>query len=146
MQRRVFIKNACLACAGCGLASTFATACKGIHYFTSPLEGDRLRLPKSEFSYLRKEEIKYRAWVVVKNERLPFPIGVFRFDDSEYSAVYLKCSHQGCEVQPEGNFLQCPCHGSEFSNRGKLQEGPAEADLTSFLVKTDTDNIYILLK
>ncbi len=146
MQRRIFIKNTCFACVGGGLATALAAGCKGVHYFNSPLEANRLTLPKSEFTYLRKEEIRHRVWVVVKNERLPFPIGVFHFGDSEYSALYLKCTHQGCEVQPEGNYLQCPCHGSEFDNRGKLQHGPAEADLKTFAVETDTENIYILLK
>jgi Rieske Fe-S protein len=146
MERRQFIKNTCLTCVGGGLTAAFASGCKGIHYVSSPLAAGRLSLPKSEFAYLKKEELRYRLWVVVKNPQVPFPIGVFRADDAHFFASYLECTHQGCEVQPEGNYLQCPCHGSEFDNRGKLQHGPAEADLKTFAVETDTDNIYILLK
>lgn len=87
-----------------------------------------------------------RQWVLVKTEKLPLPIGVFRFDDNNYAASYLECAHQQCEVEPEGDHLQCPCHGSEYTNTGKLQKGPAEADLKQFKVSTDQTNIYILLK
>ena len=72
-------------------------------------------------------------------------IGVFRDDDAHFYASYLKCTHQGCEVQPEGKYLQCPCHGSEFDNQGKVQHVPAETNLKTFAVETDTENIYILL-
>lgn len=146
MKRRHFIKNTCLACAGGGLATAFVAGCKGIHYVSSPLVSGRLTIPKNEFVYLKKEELRYRLWVVAKSPQVPFPIGVFRADDAHFFASYLECTHQGCEVQPEGNYLQCPCHGSEFDSRGKLQHGPAEADLKTFAVETDSDNIYILLK
>ncbi len=146
MERRIFIKNGCLACMGGGMLAAIAAGCKGIHYVSSNLVDESLLLPKSEFAYLKKKVIQYRQWVVVKNPRIPFPIGVFRADDAHFFATYLECSHQGCEVQPEGNYLQCPCHGSEFDSRGKLQQGPAEADLKSFSVRSDADNLYILLK
>ncbi|MDX2245411.1 MAG: Rieske (2Fe-2S) protein [Bacteroidia bacterium] len=84
-----------------------------------------------------------RKWVLVKTERLPFPIGVYRFEENKYAASYLECTHQQCEVEPQGDHLQCPCHGSEFSNEGKLQNGPAEADLKTFSVSTDEHHIYI---
>ena len=146
MQRRVFIKNTCLVCLGGGMAATLATGCKSVHYVSSPLSAGRLVLPRSAFFYLKKEEVRYRSWVVAKNPDVAFPIGVFRADDTHFFASYLECTHQGCEVQPEGNYLQCPCHGSEFDSQGKLQHGPAEADLKTFAVEIDADNIYILLR
>ena len=145
MERRNFIKNTCLACLGGGMASAITAGCKGVHYVSSNLTDGNLVLPKTEFVYLKKEEIRYRPWVVVKNPQVKFPIGVFRANDATFFASYLQCTHQGCEVQPEGNYLQCPCHGSEFDHQGKLKQGPAESDLKTFAVRTDAENIYILL-
>ncbi|MBC7744567.1 MAG: Rieske 2Fe-2S domain-containing protein [Flavobacterium sp.] len=42
------------------------------------------------------------------------------------------CPHLGCIVQwnaAEKSF-DCPCHGSRFTCRGKLINGPAISDLT----------------
>ena len=146
IPRRIFIKNACITCLGGGMAAALAAGCKGVHYVTSNLSEGSLVLPKAEFAYLKKKEVHYRQWVVVKNPQLQFPIGVFRDDDSHFYASYLQCTHQGCEVQPEGNYLQCPCHGAEFDRQGKLKQGPAETDLKTFAVRSDAENLYILLK
>lgn len=146
MERRDFIKNTCIACLGAGMASFLSAGCKGAHYVSSQLSEGSLVLPKAEFAYLQKKVLRYRSWVIVKNPQLPFPIGVFRTDASHFYASYLQCTHQGCEVQPEGHYLQCPCHGSEFDSQGKLRQGPAEADLKTFAVRSDSENIYILLK
>lgn len=146
MKRRTFIKNTCIACLGGALTAPFASGCKSVHHVRSPLEANRLTLPKSAFAYLKKSETRYRPWVLVRNPQIPFPVGVFRGGDNQFFASYLECTHQGCEVQPEGDYLQCPCHGSEFDSRGKLQQGPAETDLKTFAVETDAENIYILLK
>jgi len=41
----------------------------------------------------------------------------------------LKCPHAGCDVEEVDGEFVCPCHGSRFSLKGKLLEGPAESDL-----------------
>ena len=43
-----------------------------------------------------------------------------------------------------GGIYTCPCHGSEFSVKGKVLEGPADKDLKIFKTETDNENIYIL--
>ena len=146
MERRIFIKNACLSCAGMAISGGILSGCGSVHWAAVSLEGTRLVVKKSEFVFLKKGQPVERKWVLVKPEKAPFPIGVFRFDDDRFAASYLQCSHQGCEVAPEGDHLHCPCHGSEFSNIGKLQKGPAESDLKTFMVTTDQTNLYILLK
>lgn len=145
IQRRTFLKSACITCLGGGMAAALASGCKGLHYVNSSLVGGKLVVPRTEFSYLKKKELQYRKWVVVKHPEIAFPIGVYRLDEDQFFASYLQCTHQGCEVQPEGDFLQCPCHGSEFDKQGKLRQGPAETDLKTFAIQTDPQNLYILL-
>ena len=146
MQRRLFIKKSCLACASLGFSSPLFKSCSSVHSVVGSIENNRISLKKSDFIFLKKEKQMVRQWVLVKTEKIPFPIGVYRFDDDKYAASYLECAHQHCEVETEGDHLQCPCHGSEYSNTGKLQKGPAEADLKTFMVTTDPNNIYISLK
>ena len=146
MERRDFIKKSWLTCAGLSLSTALMQSCSSAYVVMGSIEDNRIALKKSEFFYLKKEKPMIREWVLVKTEKIPLPIGVYRFDDHKYAATYLECAHQQCEVQPEGDHLQCPCHGSEYSNTGKLQKGPAEADLKSFSLTTDEENIYILLK
>lgn len=47
------------------------------------------------------------------------------------------CTHMGCIVPwvPEENKFMCPCHGSQYDNRGQVVQGPAP--LVSFQVSTN---------
>jgi Rieske Fe-S protein len=45
-----------------------------------------------------------------------------------------------------GDRLQCPAHGSEFSNKGIVGNGPADTNLRTLPVTIQNDNIYISLK
>lgn len=47
------------------------------------------------------------------------------------TAGEMHCTHLGCKLErnPDENILECPCHGSCFSEDGKLQSGPAMHDL-----------------
>jgi len=62
-----------------------------------------------------------------------------------YSALLMQCTHKGCELKPQGNYLACPCHGSEFDNKGVVQNPPAEQNLQNFQTKADDKNVYINL-
>ena len=57
----------------------------------------------------------------------------------------MECTHRSCELETEGNYLMCPCHGSEFTNKGIVQNPPAEHNLKTFNLKIDNENIYIQL-
>ena len=74
---------------------------------------------------------------MVKTEKAPFPIGVFRFDDNNYSALYLECTHQGCDVKwmaGEKRYT-CPCHSSNFEANGEVINGPATKPLAAYPAK-----------
>jgi len=87
-----------------------------------------------------------RQYIIVKNESLTFPVYLYRFSDNEYSAVLMKCTHQGAELSASGDHLHCPSHGSEFNNKGILSQGPAEKNLRAFKVSADNEKIFIDLR
>jgi Rieske Fe-S protein len=59
----------------------------------------------------------------------------------------MKCTHQGTGVKCfRGIFLQCPAHGSEFNNKGKVKSGPADKELRTFPVVISNDELFIDLR
>jgi len=84
--------------------------------------------------------------LVVGNDVLLFPICVDRFSDNDYSAIWMQCAHQGAELNVAGDYLQCPAHGSEYDNRGKVTNGPADRDLRTFPVAIDNNQLFIDLR
>ncbi|HEX2902916.1 MAG TPA: Rieske (2Fe-2S) protein [Jatrophihabitans sp.] len=56
-----------------------------------------------------------------------------------FSAI---CTHQGCVVEPAGNQLDCPCHGSVFDAlTGAVVNGPASRPLPAVNVKVSGGDI-----
>ena len=141
MERRDFIKNCSLLCASVAGLSVLLPGCGSVHYAASTIEQNKIKLSKSEFIDEKKAE---RKFVVVRSEKIPFPICLYK-NPNEYVAVYMQCTHQGCELRPNKISLVCPCHGSEFSTDGKVLNPPADKDLKQFKVITDNENIYIEL-
>lgn len=131
MKRKEFIVKCSLCMIG------VVAGCAGTKYVSVPIEGDSLVVPLLSFTD--------RKYVVVENEKLEYPICVYRFSDNEYKALLMRCTHQGTELQVFGDRLQCPAHGSEFSNTGTVQNGPADTALRTFEVSVLTDTIKIKL-
>lgn len=139
---------------GCGLCllgmPELLSGCAGTKYLTVPIEGDSLIVGTNAFLTDRADGTdqkadKFLKYVVVHNEQLEYPICVYRFSEDRYEALLMKCTHQGTELQVFGDRLQCPAHGSEFTNTGAVQNGPADTPLRKFLVTVGTDNIKIKL-
>jgi Rieske Fe-S protein len=48
----------------------------------------------------------------------------------------------GCTVKPEGNKLNCPCHGSQYDAlTGKVLRGPAPDPLPKIAVTVSNGNV-----
>ena len=58
-------------------------------------------------------------------------------DERGLYAMTITCTHEGCDVTPQGGTLFCPCHGSRFDNEGKVLQGPAGSPLVHFAVSID---------
>jgi Rieske Fe-S protein len=63
---------------------------------------------------------------------------VTRVSDTEYHALSMKCTHEGCDVGTEvqAGAMTCPCHQSQFKLNGDVVRGPAAAPLPQY------DSVY----
>ena len=145
MDRRKFIKSTCASCVSATIfSSAVLSACTPTQYINGTLEKDGLVLNKDQFKVVKKGS--YTFFVVVQNETLLFPFCVYRFNDDDYSAIWLKCPHMGAEVNVVGDTLQCPAHGSEYNNRGVVTNGPATSNLRTFPVVVRKNDLFIDLR
>ncbi len=54
------------------------------------------------------------------------------------------CTHLGCLInKKEGDYLVCPCHGSEYNLDGKVIKGPAWKNLEVIPAKITPDGNHI---
>lgn len=146
MDRKEFLKICSWGCLGVAGMSLLLQGCAGTKYFDTPIVGEGLALPLTAFEKNKNGQTTYLHYVVAQNEKLQYPVCVYRFSNTEYSALLMRCSHQGAELQVFGDRLQCPAHGSEFSNKGEVQNGPADTPLRVLPVKIENNVLNISLK
>lgn len=145
MDRKEFIKKCAINAVALSGAGILLESCSPVYYAVSVYADRKFTLAKSEFYGEKKGEVFERRFVLVESDRIGYPICVFKFSETDYSALYTECMHQGCEVRPRGEFMVCPCHGSEYTNRGKVINPPAEEDLLTFDVIVGEENIQIVV-
>jgi len=146
MNRRNFIKDSCATCLSASAIAILFSSCEATRYINGNLGKDGFTISPDEFKIKQKGNIHYRSFIIVRNEALQYPVCVYRFSDTEYSALWMRCTHQGTELQASGAFLQCSAHGSEFTNRGKVTSGPADKDLRTFPVIVNNNELFIDLR
>ncbi len=137
--RRNFIKTiGKLAVAGAMADVVLLTsACVGARYVSYETASGGIRINRSEFAN--------DVFLLVKPAEMQTPIYIRKINNDEFSAVLLQCTHRGCEVNPTGDILVCPCHGSEYSIRGDVLHPPAEKDLKRYPVQVETDTLFVEL-
>lgn len=143
MERKEFIKTCSYSCLGLMGAALFLEGCAAPKYLHAELEDKFLVVPLAAFEVEKNDGNKFRKYIVAYNNRLKYPVSIFRFSDTEYRVLLMKCTHQGTELQVFGDRLQCPAHGSEFTQTGEVQNGPAESPLRSFPVHIDDTTLKI---
>jgi Rieske Fe-S protein len=146
MERKNFIKTCGFACI-CGSAlSTVLQGCASSMILSGKIMGDDLIVALKDFETNTGDGKQFKQYVIVQNEMLRFPICVYRFNENDYQALWMRCTHQGNELQVFGDMLQCPAHGSEFDNKGNVRNGPAEKPLRTFPVTIESKQVRISLK
>lgn len=146
MDRRKFIKQSCSACLAVAALPLLLDSCVTLSNATGRLTDKGLLLRTDDFLLKDSNGSSYRSSLIVRNEKLKYPICVYRVSDKEFHALWMQCSHQGAELQAAGDQLQCPAHGSEFSNKGVVITGPADTNLKSFPVSVNGNEIFIDLQ
>lgn len=145
MKRREFINSCAYACLSGIALTTILNSCKLSKTITGNIVDSKIVVDLQEFEIIKKGSTTYRKYLILHNDQLKFPISVFRFSETHYSAIYLQCSHQGAELQVFGDLIQCPAHGSEFSNKGAVEQGPAAQNLRTFPVQIESGKLNISL-
>jgi Rieske Fe-S protein len=142
MERKEFLKTCGFACLGVSLTGMLLEGCRTGKMLTGSIEGSDLVVPVSAFL---TNQNTYSKYIVVQHEQLKYPVCVYRFNEKEYTALLMRCTHQGAELQVFGDRLECPAHGSEFSNRGIVQSGPADTNLRTMPITIQNNQINISL-
>ncbi len=145
MERRNFIKQCGLLSASCVGLAMLVESCKSTHYVQATVLNQQIQINKSDFFHVKNDKEIFRKYIIVKYEQSNYPIIVYRFSPTDFSALLLRCTHQNNELNVNGDLLTCPAHGSEFGNKGEIVQGPAEQKLKSFPVITDSTTLYIQL-
>jgi cytochrome b6-f complex iron-sulfur subunit len=135
VSRREFVER--LSMGVLGAVPIAAGACARFQYVGGGLENGRLVVTLDEFGA--------GPFALVDAPNLPMPIYLYRHADGEFTAVLTRCMHRGCQVDPVGGHLVCPCHGSEYDNAGAVLKGPTQHPLIRFPVEARDGNLYIAL-
>lgn len=139
MERREFFRSMerLAAAALCAWWPTAALGCASYRYVPAVIERDRL--------VVRRSEVGEESYALIEHPSLPRAVFLHRQPDGSHAAVLTRCTHRGCQVEPAGDRLACPCHGSEYRFTGEVLQGPAERPLQRFEVTADSEHIYIHL-
>jgi len=146
MNRKEFLKTCGFGCVAGITGVTLLESCSSSLAMTKQIIGSDILLPISDFEIKYNGKIKYKKYIIIQNEQLKFPICVYRFDTENYTALLMECTHQGAELQVYGDKLQCAAHGSEFNNKGIVDDGPATTDLRNFPILIENNILKISLK
>jgi nitrite reductase/ring-hydroxylating ferredoxin subunit len=146
MDRKKFLKSISITCLCASPVASLLNGCAATGIISGKIYGDELLVAKSSFDPAPANDNSFRNYIIVQNDILLFPICIYRLSENEYTALWMRCTHQGSELQVFGDRLACPAHGSEFDNKGSVKNGPAEEKLRTFPVVVEEDRIRISLK
>ncbi|MCI8332003.1 MAG: FAD-dependent oxidoreductase [Clostridiales bacterium] len=90
------------------------------------LSKELFQIPETYTNDLKKGE----SGVFISNG---IKAGVYRDEQGDLFAIDTKCPHMGCQLtwNADEKSWDCPCHGSRFTYKGELIDGPAQTDLLS---------------
>ena len=146
MDRKQFLKTCGFGCFGGIIGVSLLQSCASSQLVSATIKDTDLLVSTADFEIKNNQKTEYKKYLIVQNELLKYPICIYRFSATEYTALWMSCTHQGAELQVFGDKLQCAAHGSEFSNKGVVESGPANSDLRKFPIVIENNTLKISLK
>lgn len=139
IPRRAFVRRLPVLTAGLAAGASCASlsACAGVTYLTPRM------LPDGNL-IIATRDVAERGEAFLQARGMQRPVYLRRSDDGAWTAVLASCTHRGCQPEPVGDRLACPCHGSEFSFAGDVLTGPADRPLTRYEVIEEDDRLLVL--
>lgn len=77
----------------------------------------------------------------------PHPGLILRKEGRQLTAFSAECPHLGCHIREwNGDYLQCPCHGSRFDADGNAIRGPAGSALRKLDITETGEAAFITVR
>ena len=70
-------------------------SCNSTKQLTGKITGDDIIVPLRDFETRNGNNIYFKKYIVVQNDILQYPICVYRFNENEFAALWMRCTHQG---------------------------------------------------
>ena len=142
VNRREFVKDCGQKCVGILGLAFLLEACKPLKQINATAKDKVITIPHTEFGEANK---KSNRSLMVRTAELHAPLLIHKSGVDNFSALLLQCTHQGAELNVNGNLITCPAHGSEFDTKGAVLQGPADQHLIQFKVTSDAQSVFIHL-
>lgn len=142
MNRRSFIKAGCFSCMSIGMLASLLQSCTPVKYVAGTFDDNGINIDLKDF----ETKNGMHSYLIVRHDELQYPICVYRISAMEYTALLMRCTHQGAELQVAGDQLTCPAHGSEFDKTGMAVQTPAVEPLRRFPVVVNDKKLFIDLR
>lgn len=139
MDRREFIKKGCAVCgavAGMGLVMQSCTG--SLPVVQSAVKNNQLTVPMNEF------DMQMTNMIRVENNGLGNDILLIK-DETGYTALLMRCTHEGFGLTATSSKLICNAHGSQFDLQGNVLKSPALRPLKEFKVTQKNETLIIHL-
>jgi Rieske Fe-S protein len=136
--RREFLKDTCTACLSTAfLGFTFSqlTSCSSFPIYKTNLSQKIVSVPLSNFAESNL--------VILRDMQVAYDILLVKKSETEFNAIYMKCSHQENPVTATKSGLFCSSHGSTFDLDGNVTKEPALAPLKKFKTIIQDNQITI---
>ena len=140
MPRRTFVRRLPVLTAGlaAGASCVSLSACAGVTYL-------RPRVLPDGGLLVATGDVGERGEAFLQTTGMQRPVYLRRSEGGAWTAVLASCTHRGCQPEPVGDRLACPCHGSEFTFEGDVLAGPADRPLPRYEVIEEDDRLIVIM-